>query len=860
MTKTQNQSSKGALFSLFFASLIALVSIVHMLFITFDTRLLVEHDGYYLISWVNQHSLGTVPFINSWLTGNVSYPLVNFLLCVLSDIGLMAPLVFRLVPALFFLMGLPAIFRIGSEPGSKKTGFMAAFVVATMPVMLNVSRQYFLQNFPVVFLLWEIVLLIRLHRSWSTRSAFLFGLLSALANLTHPIALLQQLPLYLIFVTIALRPVLETSGKKSKNAAVASLAIFIGLIVLVPTSSKLLSYGAANSKLISAWGGQGSGEILERALFFFKTFVIFPGLGIFLLFIPAFWIIGKSLSSAMTRTDKAWLGTILYQLGLTFYFALNGVPMIGFVFTHILLVIFVCSKMGEIILTKATLQTPIFSKIISLWIGLILIVGIVQCQRLSTLDSRSYHNLLSFNERLFVFQDQTPENEFLDFISERDGNPKIAVTENLLMPFDTGIQITPILGQPPSLTALRTAAAVRGIQIIKDKNPEKSLERFDLFYMSTDQSSTFVLWRKIFDFLGKFQFDTETESIRIFISDSPNLVETFLNKKSNFVGIVRKFQKPIYPVSQYEGQDIGKLREAAKQTAEAGDFSKASSMFEYILKYNPEDWEIRKFYAVAAHRKGATDQAVELWESLFAETGDFGNQLDGLRSLAQLAYDGAAPASLYDHYWNILKIRHEKNRQNSYMLLSAKVLERKIHRDWGGALLAIANLETILAPEQKPGVRLEKAQVLWEIGRKTQAILLLEQNMKSIKKTKRLYGDCAQRLSLYYAMQTNLEMSEKWFREVLGAPFDENALALLCIGLSTELVQQNEKVRAEKILQESLSVLHRNPKALVLVEIAKLRLSAGNPAEAKTMFEEALTLTSDPVMIHWITDIHSQIN
>lgn len=179
-------------------ALLGLVTLVFVLFCAADQRPPDDHDDFYTASssWayleLDQASLSEKPGVlaHHFRGGNLHPRLAQTVLLISMDILGASRLVFRLANLPFLLLLVAGTWLLARELLGHRLALLAAFLAATLPVVINYSHKWDTQFHAAALTPFGLFLLLRCLRGtsgWWAAPWLLFGAWQGLRLYTHPV-------------------------------------------------------------------------------------------------------------------------------------------------------------------------------------------------------------------------------------------------------------------------------------------------------------------------------------------------------------------------------------------------------------------------------------------------------------------------------------------------------------------------------------------------------------------------------------------------------------------------------------------------------------------------------------------------
>lgn len=292
---------------------------------------------------------------------------------------------------------------------------------------------------------------------------------------------------------------------------------------------------------------------------------------------------------------------------------------------------------------------------------------------------------------------------------------------------------------------------------------------------------------------------------------------------------------------------------------EKGDYQTAGALFAQLTEDDPKDHDARLWLAKSLARQGKTRQAEVHWQRLIDRIEVFGQLIQTLSALLELEANHEMPWGTTEHFLVPLLNRYKDKPELCYSLYSINVHLHQLKQDWVGTLAAISILETVLQPEQVPGVRLSKAIALHRLGKSGQAAALLIQNLSTLGPKDPVLADTTLQLALIESTMGKMEQAKSHIYQAADLGIDQGALCNAVIQIATEMISRNRADQAHTIYEWAISRLDGDAMGLIQIEQAKLAAISGDNAKARALFESALTQVLDEALKNWIHERLSEI-
>jgi len=161
-----------------------------------------------------------------------------------------------LTNALYLFVLLGSVYRLGCWLRGWRAGLVSTFVCATLPALINYSRDYLL-DFPMAAVITvALYTLLRSDLFKDRRYSFAFGISSGLAVLVKPMAIAYLAPLFVYAAVIAS----TVPGRRKEVLRSLGLALTVFAVVAGPWY--LLNFTHAFGELL--WAGFGAGSLPYR--------------------------------------------------------------------------------------------------------------------------------------------------------------------------------------------------------------------------------------------------------------------------------------------------------------------------------------------------------------------------------------------------------------------------------------------------------------------------------------------------------------------------------------------------------------------------------------------------------------------
>ena len=175
--------------------LIFTISFIHFYFFKIDRRPALDHDSWHsndvisVCSELKKEGLNfkffLIPFYQSDFLRNspltpIYPPLTTMLLAIAFYFLGVNLFIYKMVNVVYFILLILAVYFIGKEIACHRVGIISAFVVATMPLIVNFSRKNYL-FFPLTsFVMLALYLFIKTKNFRNRKYSIFFGIASGL--------------------------------------------------------------------------------------------------------------------------------------------------------------------------------------------------------------------------------------------------------------------------------------------------------------------------------------------------------------------------------------------------------------------------------------------------------------------------------------------------------------------------------------------------------------------------------------------------------------------------------------------------------------------------------------------------------
>lgn len=187
-----------------------------------------------------------------------------------------------LTNALYLFLLLASVFQMGSLLRGWKAGLIAAFVCATLPGLINYSRDYLLDFAMAAVISVALYTLLRSDLFSDRKYSFAFGLCSGLAVLTKAMAIAYLAPMFMYTAIIATTvPGRRTDVLRSLGLAFAGLLVAAGpwyAINLTHAFGYLLSAGFGAGSV--PYQAAGQGILTWSSITFYPRLILAYGLSL----------------------------------------------------------------------------------------------------------------------------------------------------------------------------------------------------------------------------------------------------------------------------------------------------------------------------------------------------------------------------------------------------------------------------------------------------------------------------------------------------------------------------------------------------------------------------------------------------
>lgn len=841
---------------LLFVLAVGLIQVVYL----WDGRLICDHDGFYLSGFAEKQAKNEAVEGNEIPLIRKPYPGINILLDILTDLGLLKPNAFRLLPGLFFLVFLGGGFTFGKRMGDANLGLLLAFLLFTLPPMDNAVRKYFLQDFPDYFLIWGFISsldLISGRAFW--RSLVVLMLLAATATLIHPIAVIQFFPLFVAPLLFSSSIQNDQSTGLGRKKWLLPVSFLCSLLVLLPTMNFLVGGLPDTAKVIPAFTlNSPYFSSVHNVGDYFRNSIDVYGIKYFI-------ILCLGLVLAIRQTIATLTGSIRKLLLFCMFFYLisdlslsaSGVYLTGRSALFWLLPVFILTE-NYFFFTEKEHPSLTF-RFIGIFILLVFLTigALAKNDDLHVLpdddEGLELRDLAHYLDRRIVVPQRQPGIEIWKRIGQQTQVDNIPFTEHSLLFKENGEAHSGIIpGTPPSCAELMLIARLNSRHLIKQQGlrPEKAL--FEVYYFILASKPTRADYRHFGAFYKQLLTDNETESALPYVIYHPGLVHQLFPHQSFLGVIVRKRKIPQLP---FPGEDIGEIREKGLALSQSENLQEAEKRLSHILAFNPADHEVRIALAEVLARQGQLTGAVSHWEELFSGHYDISIAFAALKSLACLESEGVLPEEYFSRFLPNLEKQAAGDRKNTYLIRSIKVYERKLKRDWPGAWRALSAVHEAADEEQIPGIRIEEALVLLELDRFSQAASLLEINIKELPKNDPLLSESALHLATIMAYSGDLRRAEESIALAKKELADPNMIAHAVMAITSVTADPEE---AKRLLRETAADVDGDPRALLLIELGKRLQAEKRTEDARSVFQQALETAKDETLRNWLSEMISE--
>ena len=239
-------------------SIIILVSCNFILFSYFDGRFANHEDlQNHTFAFTNSRldEIGNAPnfrsysaYVLNYLCKYVYY-FVNLLIMLTGFLIKSDIFIYRMINLPFFIILILGAYLIGKKVSGPGTGLLCCFIIGTMPFFDNYSHKMYFQFHAACILIIAqyLVVLILFERNRKATMKYIFlGVCLGVAGLTHPIAFLQSVPMYMVLPVIC---ILSKIYKK-KIAINCIITYFITLLMITPIIKYLPAYLQRNHEYI----------------------------------------------------------------------------------------------------------------------------------------------------------------------------------------------------------------------------------------------------------------------------------------------------------------------------------------------------------------------------------------------------------------------------------------------------------------------------------------------------------------------------------------------------------------------------------------------------------------------------------
>lgn len=848
------------------ASLLILLALVHFLYGGFDGRLVIDHDDYYLQHFGDHHRNTPAELALHLVDGTTLYIGVNGLLMFLDLTVGMNAFIYRALPFIFYILLVLGAFAIGKELGDEKLGLISAFLVATIPLADNLSRKYFLQHDQACLLIWAYWLALQIARGrWSWGRLVGCGLIVGLAEWVHPLAFLQSIP---IFIFLLLFPRLAGEQKpsdKTKAYATAFLVPLIAFLFALPLVLHVVGHSAESERIFALVFGQKQLAVFNEQWTFFRSlydFYGFPYLIVLSVFVlPALYALFSKIELPLTF----FVATMVFQLGLTMYFLDRGLAPIGFSMFYLLLPMSLLACLSRFI--QRWNGPPILKiSFTTIAVASILLIGL--WEKTTALrdvqPDRSFPTLSAKDRRTLIITEDMAWR-VAAVVDEMASKTRVALGGHHWQLGSDNQWVSNPTDDRHSFSVLTLMAGIHGRELVRPAGVLPAKETISVHYFRSAEPWQSDHFRQFAEYIKKGREDENTVDLRWALTYHPSAASSLFMSEEYVFALLRKI-KPAPPAKGQpveepemspeqkliEALTLDELRKRAFAASGAGEYDRAAVWFQHLLKVNPQDYEVRLQLARNEVLAGHVDTALQYWEYFLEECEDFRSQLAALREMAKLEGQDPITAAVFDRFLDRLEAQYAGKRQETYMLRSTKVFERKQVGDWPGALRAVARLRRVLKPEQIHGVNYEEALLRWEINQREKAIALLRRNLRELETSNQLFADSAHQLARWLAIQGDFEQSFGLLMSSIEGAYEPNSLALSAMEAARHAIQNGRQERAEELLNWTVEHTSGQARVLVKIELGKLAISESDRPAAKRYFREAHEETTDPVTRSWL--------
>jgi tetratricopeptide (TPR) repeat protein len=941
-------------------ALLAALAVAHAVYFHYDSRAILDHDDFYLRGFAAGDAIPP-------------YPLVNGLLAAAYTVLPATPAWMAVVSFLFFALLVTGAHALARELGEDdEAALVAALVVAALPLIDNHSRKFFLQHYSAAWLLWAAAFAVRWWREGDRRAAAGLAAAGLAAHLTHPLALLQSAP---IFVLAAAAPYFDaaadavTKKRRSRAMVLVWLAIVAaGLLAanlsgeLVSTQDRVFENGAAEASSAAAIATDAVG-----------SFVRFWGLTTALVVAGLWAALGFALRRKASPALRAVTLVAVAEVALAIALHTRHLELMGFSLAYALPPLLAVVALGQWRAGDAAAWArPAFTAVIAL----LLLAAVGTKAGVFWCEGTLLNGPSNATDRRTIVAMPEVSGGIVAALGAAAGGGPVALDARRLIANEDGALVRDPEMASHATSALRLLARTVGVRLSQpERDPFCPYRAEVLFFagedlaafaafalphlraderwridaappaaaesLSQDNRPVAVLWRvrpyrltpeafrelrwpdpsgRVESFFAEHEpgqlerlaaeatkagQPVKAAAVLTYLVRTAGaayrvpLVEAALraNDPETALAVWREvardtddfgaalnavrrvavlevagdlktavveplntldrasFIDPNHPRTAiedalfFESADVGDVRATIEPLLQSGQTDRADRVAQYVLTINPDDVDMLTLRLARALAEGDRDAATELETRIFGSE-DFGVRLRVLRRLAERGVDVPAIAEVFARRLAAERTNQQADRQNTYMLASLAVYERKAHEDWDGALAALARLRPLLKPAQVPGVDVEEAAVRHRLGQGVRALAMLEKTMQRLPASDPVRGDAAQLAARLFAEQGQIDRAAEALGIAGALTPGEDAFAGQVAELARE-VAANDPAAAARLLETMTATAQGNARGLLWVEQAKLSMAAGENAAARTQLDAALEALTDPVVQKW---------